>query len=394
MNSAALAIPTFDAPPRPLAADSRPAVLQVVHSLNPGGTEMLVRDMVRQLHGRFRFIIACLDEPGAMAGSLGELGVEVHCLRRRPGIDLKCARRIAALADASRAAIIHAQQYTPFVYSALARWFTRTPVKLIYSEHGRPWPDHASLKRRLANRLLYRLADRITAVGGFVRSAMDRTEKIPARSIQVIPNGINTDAFTSIDPDARHRIRRELGIDARTPVILQVGSFRPIKDHATALRTLRLLHDLRQPATLLLAGAGPALDETRALAATLGMMDHVRFLGIRADIGPLWAAADVALSTSLSEGISLALLEAMAAGRPIVATDVGGNSEIIQHNITGFLAPRQAPQALALCVMRLLADPALAAQMGQAGRLRVQTHFCRERMHQSFAGIYEELIHG
>jgi glycosyltransferase involved in cell wall biosynthesis len=143
---------------------------------------------------------------------------------------------------------------------------------------------------------------------------------------------------------------------------------------------------------LLLVGDGDGRAQAQALAAELGVAQHVRFLGVRADVPRLMAAADLFLLTSLSEGVSVTLLEAMAAGLPIVATDVGGNSEVVVHGQTGLLAPRGNAAALAQHIATLLGDAARRNAMGHAGRERLLAQFSQQQMHDQYTRIYTQML--
>ncbi len=375
---------------QPQADADQPGVLHVLHSLSLAGAEVLVRDLVANLRGGFRFAVAALDCTGPLEAQLRALGAQVHLIGRRPGLDTRCASRIAQICREQRLSVIHAHQYTPFVYSALAR-LSGARARLIFTEHGRHYPDQRRFKRVVANRLLLsHLADRVTAVGDFVKSALVNCESIPAKRIDVIRNGIAPERFARRRTDV-DTARAVLGLPTDRPLILQVAGFRAVKDHATAIRMMDRLRHMGSCAKLLLAGDGPTLGPTRQLIDSLKLHDHVQILGPRGDIAELWHAADLGLLTSLSEGVSVALLEAMAAGKPVVATDVGGNREIVAHGHTGLLAPRGDANALAVAVHSLLTDAPRRRTMGLAAALHVRDCFNQTQMHADYAQIYREL---
>ena len=376
------------------ANDERPVVMHVLHTLARAGTEVLVRDMVRGMSDGFRFVVAALDGRGPLGRELRAMGVPVHVLGRRPGFDGRCVGRLRRLMRRHRVGVVHAHQYTPWFYSALARWGAGGSAKLIFTEHRRHWPDRRRWKRLIANRVLGRMTDRVTAVGEYSRRALIDYEGFGADRVEVIHNGIDCDALAKGDPDAGRRVRGELGIDEAEPVILQVGSLRAVKDHATAIDALRGLHDRGCGAWLLLAGDGPLRDELETRAQEQGVAEHVRFLGDRGDVAALWQAADVGLCTSVSEGISVALLEAMAAGKAVVATDVGGNPEIVIGDQTGYLAGRGDVNGITDALYDLLGSVELRAGFGAAGRERAKAHFDEAKMHRLYSAVYEQLTRG
>jgi glycosyltransferase involved in cell wall biosynthesis len=171
-----------------------------------------------------------------------------------------------------------------------------------------------------------------------------------------------------------------------------VARFHPVKDHATALRALAEVVKQTPEAVLLLAGDGEKRGELEQLVESLGIARHVKFLGVRSDVPDLMAAADVFVLSSLSEGISVTLLEAMGCALPIAATDVGGNGEVVAHGVTGLLSPRGDASGLAGNLVRLLRDVELRRRMGAAGRARLLERFTQDQMHQRYAQIYQDML--
>jgi glycosyltransferase involved in cell wall biosynthesis len=369
-----------------------PVVCQVLHSLSVGGAEVLAARLARRLRDRVRFLFVCLDERGTLGQELDAEGFPVHVLGRRPGLDWRCIYRLAGLLRRERVDVIHAHQYTPFFYGLTARLLCRRPA-LLFTEHGRHFPDYPRRKRMLANRLLLRRRDRVVAVGEAVRQALIANEGLPAGRVEVVYNGVNLAPFAAAAPD-RATVRREMGVGPEDLVVLQVARLDYLKDHATAVRTLVHLVRQRPDARLVLVGEGPELDKIREQARQAGLTDHLRLLGLRKDIARLLSAADVFLLTSISEGIPLTLIEAMAAGLPVVSTHVGGVGEVVEDGVTGLLATSGDDTALAGHILRLAGDRALAGQMGERGRQRARGLFDEDRMHAMYCRHYEELVRG
>ncbi|MEM9790782.1 MAG: glycosyltransferase [Planctomycetota bacterium] len=391
---------------------SGPVIGHVVHRLAFAGAEVLARDLARRLEpAGLGFVFLCLDEAGPMAGAVREDGFAVVPLHRRPGIDVALPGRIAAAVRQHGVTLLHAHQYTPFFYASLARRFSRRPP-ILFTEHGRHYPDLRKPKRVFANRYLLGKPDRVTAVGQFVRHALHDNEGIARGRVDVIHNGIDPDRF---DPgahgtderqgarDAAREAIREAARDAGkpaydinddTPIVVQVARFHPVKDHATAVHAFALAHDRHPDARLVLIGDGDERGAVEQAAWDAGVSIHTVFMGVRDDVDQLIPGADVFLLSSLSEGISVTLLEAMAARLPIVATDVGGNAEVVEHGRTGLLAPRQDGRGLADALDRLLADADRRTAMGDAGRARCLSHFHRDRMHRDYEAVYRAMLDG
>ncbi|MCC7145743.1 MAG: glycosyltransferase [Phycisphaeraceae bacterium] len=382
--------------------DSLPTIAHGLHRLDFAGAEILAVHIARNLRQQFRFVFFCLDGLGPLADQLRAEGFTVANLERRPGFDLALTHRLGRFLQQQRVNMVHAHQYTPFFYAALSRLRRSATLRglkdlrgIVFTEHGRHYPDPPRPKRIWANKVLLRPSDRVTAVGQFIKQALIRSEGIDAARIDVIHNGIDPRKFALPDAEAgtlREKIRAELGITANQPVVLQVARLHPVKDHATALRAMAHVKVRCPNAVLLLAGDGELRSDLEKQAAELGTAAHVRFLGVRTDIPALMAAADVFVLSSLSEGISVTLLEAMAAGLPIAATDVGGNGEIIEHGITGLLSPRSDSQRLADNVLNLLEDAPLRRLLGEAGLARQKSLFDQDQMHLAFAQIYRQVL--
>ncbi len=389
-----LGLATSELHPTVTGSVDRPVVLHLLHSLQRAGAEVLVRDLVTELSDAYRFVVAALDEAGPVAEELAARNVPVHTLDRRPGVDWRCGAKLARLAGRYGVRVIHAHQYTPLVYATMARMLRGRAVKLLFTEHGRHYPDQRRLKRVLVNRMLInRRVDRFTAVGRFVRQALIDHESMPARRIEVIYNGVAPARALRLGDSgiARAELCGQLGLPIETPLVMQVAGLRPVKDHETAIAGLRRLRDRGCRAHLVLVGDGPRRGHLLAAAERHRVEAAVHLLGWRDDVDQLWQAADVALLTSLSEGISVAILEAMLAGKPVVATDVGGNGELIKHGVTGLLVPRGDVSMLAEALGQLLRSPSLRARFGAAGRRRAIDQFSQSAMHQAYRRVYREM---
>jgi glycosyltransferase involved in cell wall biosynthesis len=258
------------------------------------------------------------------------------------------------------------------------------------TEHGRQFPDRALRSHFVANRLLLGRRDRLVGVGEHVRVALIANEGFPSARVRVLRNGIDIAAFARVK-ECRPVVRRELGIAAGDFVILQAARLQAIKDHATAIRAMARVVASQSDVRLLIAGEGPEASEIDSLIKRMNLGAHVRRLGLRTDIDRLLGAADAALLSSLSEGIPLALIEAMAASLPVVSTGVGGVPEVVEEGESGLLVGAGDDEAMAERILRLARNPALGQQLGQAGRERAEALFSEERMIAEYARMYREM---
>jgi glycosyltransferase involved in cell wall biosynthesis len=367
-------------------------ICQLVHGLSVGGAEILAAGLARHFRDAFRFLFVCLDELGPLGQQLRAEGFPVWLLRRQPGVDWRCSWRLARLLRRERVDLLHVHQYTPFFYAMTARVLCRRPP-VLFTEHGRWYPDYPRRKRIVANRLLLERRDRVVGVGQAVRQALIHNEGFASDRVQVIYNGIDMGSFVCGGaPSAT--VRSELGVGAGQLLLLQVARLDPLKDHATAIRTLG--HVVRQGvnAHLVLVGEGPERSRIQEVVQQQQLEERVRFLGLRRDIPRLLSAADLFLLTSVSEGIPLTLIEALAVGLPVVATRVGGVQEVIEDGKTGLLAPRGDDVALAKHVLRLAGDPALSRQMAELGPERARALFSDCQMHDRYSRLYREMLQG
>jgi glycosyltransferase involved in cell wall biosynthesis len=362
----------------------------VLHVMQVAGAEVLVAETVRRLAGRVEPTVFCLDAVGPLGEQLRGDGVEVVCLGRRPGRDWRVAWRLAGQVRRRRVEVLHAHQYTPFFYAALARALALGRPRLILTEHGRHYPDVVRPLRRAVNRLaLDRLADAVNACCAFSAAGLSRVDGFAAGRIEVIENGIELGRYHR--PADRAALRRGLNLDPDRRYIACVARFHPVKDHPTLLRAFATVAAARPDVDLLLAGDGPQRPELTRLAAELGVADRVRFLGVRPDVPALLQAADVFALTSVSEAASLTLLEAMATGLPVVVTAVGGNPEIVRAGREGLLVPRGDSGAAAAALLSVLEDRARAAAMGDAGRARVEERYQLGRTVEAYYALYRRV---
>jgi glycosyltransferase involved in cell wall biosynthesis len=365
-------------------------ICQLLHGLRVGGAEVLAAGLARRFRHVFRCFFVCLDELGSLGQQLREEGFPVWLLRREPGLDFGCPWRLAKLLRRERVDLLHAHQYTPFFYGMTARILCRRPP-VLFTEHGRWYPDFPRRKRIFANRLLLERRDRVVGVGQSVRQALIDNEGFPSHRVQVIYNGVDLAPLADAAPQ-RSLIRSELGVGNREWLILQVARLDELKDHATAVRTLAHVVARGTKAQLVLVGEGPEESKIRQLVQRYQLEHEVRFLGLRTDIPRLLAAADLFLLTSVSEGIPLTLIEAMAVGLPVVSTRVGGVQEVIDDGKTGLLAPRGDDVGLAEKVLHLINNPPLRRQMGELGRERARVLFSDQQMHDRYFRLYCEML--
>ena len=360
----------------------RTRVLQVVLSLNPGGTERLVVELARRLQDQMPAMVCCLDDAGSWARELEACGVEVVALNRATGFKPGLGHAIADLARRHDATVIHAHHYSPFVYSCLSKVW-RPGTRVVFTEHGRLSDTPPSAKRRLANRLLARVPSRVFAVSEDLRQHLVG-EGFSPNALAVIYNGIEIGPV----PDAATRadVRRALDASDATFVVGTIARLDPVKDLGTLLDAVARMRAER-PVLVAIVGDGPERSSLEAQTRTLGIEHEVRFLGHRDDARRWLAGCDAYVNCSVSEGVSLTILEAMAAALPVVATRVGGTPEVVDAG-SGRLIAAKDPALLAATLLQLAREPAAREQMGHAARRRLESRFTLDRMIQEYGDVY------
>ena len=360
-------------------------VMQLVLSLSPGGTEHLVTEIVKRL-ALFRTMVCCLDGPGLWGEGLSRSGTPVVALRRASGFRPALAKKIATVAEHYEIGVIHCHHYSPYVYGQLAARLLKG-VKVVYTEHGRLSPGPPSLKRRLANQIFGQLPAAVYVVSDDLKAHLV-SEGFPAKYVGVIRNGVDVRLPTG--DLVRANVRARVGLTNGEFVIGTVGRLDPVKDLGVLIEGFARLRKRIDRARLVIVGDGVARESLTGFAAKFGLSEAVRFLGHREDVPDLLHAFDVYVSTSVFEGISLTLLEAMAAERPVIATAVGGTPEVVVHDVTGLLIQPRSPEAVADALSFLQQRPGVASAWGKAGRQRVLDQFTIDSMVRQYASVYAE----
>lgn len=371
--------------------DPRPVIGQLLHTLNVGGAEVLAGNLARRLQDRYRFVFFCLDELGQGAERLLGEGFVVEVIGRKDGLDWRCPLRLAARWRHHGVQLVQAHQYTPFFYAMLARMrFGRIPI--VFTEHGRHFPDYPRPKRKVANRMLLRRRDRVVAVGRSVKQALIDNEGIPAGRIEVIPNGIDTDRFRPSE-SMRVEVRRELGIGPEEFLVLMVARLDPIKDHITAVRAAAQAATRVPGLKLVLVGDGPERGTIEGYIREHDLGRLVRLLGTRHDVPRLLTGADTLLLTSVSEGIPLTVIEAMATGVPVVGTDVGSMADVVSESV-GRLAAARDVGALSEHLSAIGSSRALQVDLGQNGRACAVANYSEPAMAEKYSAVFDRILSG
>ncbi len=357
-------------------------VLHLLISFKTGGLERFVLDLIDSNNNKFNQSVVCLEHAGELAG---QCKVEVISLNMPRGLHVGVAWDLAKIVREKKIDIIQTHNEKAQLYGCLAGLLTKVPV--VHTKHGKNNLDWWSITR---NNIEARLCRKIVAVSRDAALECVRDEKIPSDKVLTILNGIDTERY--FPGDNKYEFKKGLGFSEETLAIGIVARLAQVKDHETLLKACKILFESDQSLKLLVVGDGQLRGSLEQLAQSLGISKQVIFTGMREDIPDLMRAMDIFVLSSVSEGISLTLLEAMACCLPVVATEVGGNPEVLVDGVTGFLVPSQQPELLASKVHTLIIDPELRKQMGEAGRQRVLDCFSLSTTAEKYRDMYFNLV--
>ncbi len=364
-----------------------PQLLHVVISMTVGGAEKLVYDMVRnEAFSEKKPVICCLNEPGELGEKLLGQNFKVYFKNRKSGIDFSVVFWLRKIMKMEKIEVVHAHQYSPLFYTVLAASLT-SGVRVVYTEHGRFFPERKSWKRTLVNPILALGIDHLVSISHATADAMATYDNLPRQRINVIHNGMDCSGVAPLsDPLAK---RKELGLSSSCKVIGTAARLNSIKNIHMMIRGLKLVLKRNPDTCLVIAGQGEEGEPLKVLASKLGVADHVKFIGLRFDLHEIYQLFDVFLLTSFSEGISVTLLEAMSHGVPSVVTAVGGNCEVVEDGVTGYLVPVDDDQQFACQIISILTSPSLAQVMGAAARKRAVNCFSIQKMMAEYLKLYQ-----
>lgn len=360
-------------------------LMQITHDLAIGGLQQIVVNLCRTIdRDRFAVSVLCLRSLGEFAPVVRAMGIEVLLLPQKPGrVDYLSFLKVAKILRERNIDIIHTHNTQPLIDGTLGALMSGVKT-IVHTDHGRQFPDK---KRYMAaERVMSQFVYRIVGVSEPTSRDLITHEKIAPHKVMTIHNGIDVDAFAvNID---RQAMKRSLGIAKKGPVIGLGARLSAEKGITYLLKAMPALIRKHPDITLLIAGTGDAapalMDETSAL----GIADHVVFAGPRLDMPNVLKVLDLYVLPSLREGLPTVLLEAMAAGCPLVATNVGGNAMAVRHGENGSLVAAQSPEALAAEILSLLGSTQTMSRYAEAGLRTVRERFSAAVMTARYQTLY------
>jgi glycosyltransferase involved in cell wall biosynthesis len=360
-------------------------IAQLIESDGPGGAEQVVADLAVDLQesGAQSIVFLPARGEGWLARQLTGTGALVEYFDLNTPISPACARSLATAFRRQRIEVAHSHEFSMAVYGA---WASRLAgVHHVITMHGSRYYA-GRLQRRLALRAAIASSDRVVAVSHRLAEDMSRDLFVRRSRIEMIRNGVRR-------ARARHtRLREELGLRPDDRLLVAVGNLYAVKGHRYLIDAVALLSDRHPTLHVAIAGRGGLETAITARAGELGVSGKTHLLGLRSDIPAVLAAADIFVLPSLSEGLPLALLEAMFAGRAIVASDVGEVGTALGHGDAGVLVAPGNPAALAAALDDLLTNPTRTRELGEHARRRAIAEYDVSQMVCRYRSIYEQLL--
>ena len=379
-----------------MTVDKRPLVLHVVYRFDVGGLENGIVNLLNHMpRSSYRHVVVALTEVTEFRRRVLRDDVEFIALHKPPGHGVWLYPALFRLFRALKPAIVHSRNLAA-LETVIPAWLAGVPMR-VHGEHGRDVDDlHGNSRRYQWMRRLYRpFVNHYCALSTELGDYLVDKVKVPRGRITQIYNGVDSERFQRGD-EGRLAID---GCPFSRPehwLVGTVGRMQSVKNQVSLarafVRALELEPMLRTRLRLVMVGDGPLRAESQAILVNAGMSELAWLPGERHDVANIMRGLDCFVLPSLAEGVSNTILEAMASGLPVVATNVGGNAELVSHGLTGELVPAANSEALAQSLLRLVGDPAAALAMGRAGRASAEARFSMKSMVSAYCNVYDRQL--
>ncbi|MCA9405809.1 MAG: glycosyltransferase [Candidatus Omnitrophica bacterium] len=358
-------------------------VAQIVLTLNCGGLEHLAIQLAAKLKDKgYQSSIICLKKNGELKSLAESKGVQVFEFNKKEGLDFGLIRDLTRMLKKQKVDVVHTHNLVPLVYGTLAAKLAGKPC--INTRHGR-----ANLKSKW---LIWMLNKAVVAVSNDAKAQLLKNNSILEAKVEVIYNGIDLQQYPeSFNTQEIEDLKSDWNIAPDDFVICTVGRLAEEKDQETLLKAFRKLIKKKAKAILLIAGDGPLKEKLVKFCEDNALTEHVRFLGYRNDVPRILRVCDIFVLSSFMEGVPLTILEAMAASKPVVATKVGGNPEVVIEGETGYLVPCGFPERIETAIMRYYVKRELIKIHGGVARKKVEEMFNLDKMAQAYEDLYQDL---
>jgi len=365
-------------------------VTQIIHSLNPGGLENGIINLVNNMDDfKFENTICCLTQGGDFEKRLNK-NIKVSKMFKKPGNDYQLYIKLIKYLKEIKPTIVHTRNWAG-MDGIIAAKMARVPI-IIHGEHGFEITDLISQnkKRKFIRKLvLSTIVDKIVTVSKNLKNRLINEIKIKPEKIIHIPNGVDTNKFNIYKKEFT---RKKFGFKKEDFIIGIVARLDPIKNHKILISAFKEIVKNYPQTKLIIVGDGPLREELKEKSYQLGINNKVIFMGERNDVPEILKTFDVFVLPSLNEGMSNTILEAMATGIPVIASNVGGNPELVIDGETGFLFPTNDVESLVQKIKTYILYPELKQKHGYNARKRVEEEFSLDQMVRRYEELYLELV--
>ena len=361
-------------------------IMHVLPGLGMGGMEKFAVDLLKGFDAKDICSMVCCLEGGYFSDALKQSGVEVFVLEKKSKFhEIAFYKALSSLFKKEKVDIVHSwsgMYRDAIIPSKLAN----VPIN-IHTDQGKFYPD--TKRSRFNHWLFSHFRDRVVAVSDELKNFLIKEIGIKYGKVIRIYNSVDVSEHNiNVKKDA---LKDQLGIPSGIKIIGIVARLAPVKDHKTLFLAFKKVRQDFADVRLLVVGGGPLGNSLKEFVTEIGEKDSIIFLGERQDTKELLHVMDMVCLSSVSEGLSLTLTEAMASGKPIVATDVGGNSELVINGITGLLVPPRDPDRMAEAIIELLKDDEMRKSMGGKARKRVEENFNIRNTVRQYEDLYFDL---
>lgn len=356
-------------------------VVHIIDRLPPDGAERLLCEILRYRSSEFEYEVLCLVEGGEFEKNIRELGVPVTILGKKPGVDIRMLWRLWRWLRHKQPQVVHTHLFTADTWGRLAARLALVPqvYSTVHSVNSwQKWPH------RMVDKILAKVTTSLVACTSLVAEKLINKDGISDKRVVTLANGVDLERFQNISPVD---LKSEFSLNPTLPVMAVLGRLEPVKGQSYLLTCLAELRDRGVAAQCLFIGDGPDLEALRQDATRLRLDGLVCFTGFRRDVPQILAAIDVLVIPSKWEGLPMALLEAMALGKTVVAHHVGGIPDVIRNQKEGLLVESGNQDAMVSALADVLRSDALRIEYGNAALARVQEHYSAEAL----SGAYEDL---
>ena len=374
----------------------KPLIVHIVNRLAIGGLETVLVELINHMpDAHYRHAIVCITEATDFKKRITRSDVGIFELRKRPGHEPGLYRRAWTLLRQLKPALVHTYNIGGMELAVVAR--VAGVRCCVHAEHGRDASDPLgrNWKYNALRKVSRVFIDRWIAVSMDLHAWMADTLGVSHANRVLVYNGVATGRFRH-DAEVRRRLRHDLGFTESEFVIGTIGRLDPVKNQALLIDAFA---DLRQRVAgardrlrLVIVGDGPLRGDLQTRVAQAEIQPVTWMPGARNDVADILKALDLFVLPSIAEGVPMTILEAMATSRPVVATAVGGNAEVVLDNETGFLVPNGDAAALSAAIGRYVDEPSLIDKHGAAARIRVEQHFSIEAMTAKYTRLYDGLL--